>query len=115
VTGNPLPSNARLEKSLEAYLRSHVRRVGGICLKLIPTQNGIPDRLVIFPGGSVHFVELKSENGKVSTLQEVRHGQLRALGVGVSVIWEKAQVRPWLIRALDEASERPARRRRSAQ
>lgn len=72
------------EKNTEAYLRDRVKALGGRSYKWVsPGCSGVPDRIVILPGGKVIFVELKSE-GKTSTaLQKKRQTELRALGCTV--------------------------------
>lgn len=77
------------EKTIEAYLRKRVKAVGGLCIKFTsPSLIGVPDRIVVMPGGKVHFVELKSGRGRgvISTVQERRHRELRALGCEVYVL-----------------------------
>jgi len=50
-----------VEKNLEARLRKFVHRMGGYCVKLLPwAETGLPDRMLILPGGYIIFVELKS-------------------------------------------------------
>lgn len=75
------------EKLIERKLRERVARAGGICLK-INSQffTGLPDRLVLLPGGRVFFVELKSTGRKQSERQIVVSEQLRKLGFPVTVI-----------------------------
>lgn len=59
-----------LEKQLERRLKKEVEKLGGLCLKLItPGFTGIPDRLVIMPGGIIWFVEMKTATGKMSDRQ----------------------------------------------
>ena len=72
------------EKCTEAYLRDQVKALGGRSYKWVsPGCSGVPDRIVILPGGGVFFVELKSE-GKASTEQQrKRQAELRALGCTV--------------------------------
>lgn len=56
-----------LEKSVEDYLVAEVTKRGGFCIKLNPKgYKGIPDRLVILPGGVPIFVELKRPKGGVT-------------------------------------------------
>ena len=88
------------EKSTEAYLRDEVKALGGSSYKWVsPGCSGVPDRIVIPPGGRVFFIELKSE-GKTSTeLQKKRQAELRALGCTVYAdIDTKAKVREVLRR-----------------
>lgn len=75
------------EKALERSLVGKIRQRGGICLKLQGNMYaGMPDRLILLPGGHVVFVELKSEGIKPRKLQLIRHEELRALGFKVFVI-----------------------------
>ena len=88
------------EKDTEAYLRDEVKALGGRSYKWVsPGCSGVPDRIVILPGGRVVFVELKSE-GKTSTAQQKkRQTELRALGCTVYTdIDTKAKVREVLRR-----------------
>lgn len=70
------------EASVESYLRKRVKEAGGLCIKLNPAGNvGIPDRLVLLPGGEMIFVEVKKPRGaKVARLQCYWCDRLRALG-----------------------------------
>ena len=75
------------EKTLERSLVEKIRQLGGICLKLQGNMYaGIPDRLILRPGGKAIFVELKSEGIKPRKLQLIRHEELRTLGFKVFVI-----------------------------
>ncbi len=80
------------EREVERCLKREVEKRGGKCLKFVPDQDpGMPDRLVLFPGGVAVWVELKRPDGKVRKLQEYRHGQLRDLGQRVEVVLTKEQ------------------------
>lgn len=72
------------EKTTERYLRAEVKALGGKSYKWVsPGCSGVPDRIVVMPGGRVVFVELKSE-GKTSTAQQKRRqAELRVLGCTV--------------------------------
>lgn len=75
------------ERNIEACLRDSVKKVGGIAYKWVsPGNNGVPDRIVIIPGGRIIFVELKAPGKKPTALQQVQHDRLRALGCDVRVI-----------------------------
>jgi hypothetical protein len=55
-----------LEKDIEQTLVKMVRKRGGLCLKWVcPGWAGVPDRIVLLPGGKIIFVELKRPSGGV--------------------------------------------------
>ena len=75
------------EKKIEKKLRDTVKAKGGLSLKLLPFQfTGLPDRLVILPGGSAQFVETKSTGDTLSPRQKIVHAKLNALGFTVRII-----------------------------
>lgn len=81
------------ERNIEACLRDSVKKVGGIAYKWVsPGNNGVPDRIVIIPGGRIIFVELKAPGKKPTALQQVQHDKLRALGCDVRVIDSRESV-----------------------
>ena len=50
-------TNKPLEKSIENTLRQAVEDEGGVCLKwTCPGHRGVPDRMILFPGGVIAFV-----------------------------------------------------------
>lgn len=72
------------EKDTERYLNRQVKALGGRSYKWVsPGCSGVPDRIVILPGGRVVFVELKSEGETSTKLQQKRQSELRALGCTV--------------------------------
>ena len=78
---------AESEKTLEARLRKEVEALGGKALKLMSQlHRGLPDRLVLMPGGLAFFVELKSTGKKPTALQTHCHDQLRQMGFEVYVV-----------------------------
>ena len=72
----------QLERDIERKFKTMVERHGGLCLKWVcPGQTGVPDRIVLLPGGRVLFVELKRpKGGKVSPLQMWWAQRLHRLG-----------------------------------
>ena len=81
------------EKEIEQKLVKEVRRAGGMCPKFVsPGSNGMPDRIVMMPGGHLVFVEVKAPGQKPRPLQLVRHDQLRALGFQVIVLDDPKQI-----------------------
>ena len=74
------------EQELEAKLKGKVEKLGGLCLKFYSSISGVPDRIVLIPGGKVYFVEMKCHKGKLSALQTYSHKILRKLDFLVFVI-----------------------------
>ena len=71
-----------MESKIEREFARWVKSQGGYCLK----QNanwyaGVPDRLVILPGGRCFFVEFKSDIGPIRPIQKKRKRELRSRGV----------------------------------
>ena len=72
------------ESYVEQKLTTEAKKRGGLAVKFVsPGFDGVPDRLVLFPGGKVAFVELKAPGKKMRPLQVRRAGQLRMLGFRV--------------------------------
>lgn len=81
------------ERDIEGKLAKAVRQLGGMCPKLVcPGFDGMPDRLVLLPGGRIAFVEVKAPGRKPRPLQEKRHMQLRELGFPVYVLDDPEQI-----------------------
>ena len=60
-----------LEKDVERSLGRMVGRHGGMCLKWVcPGWAGVPDRIILLPGGMIMFVELKRPKGGVISKQQ---------------------------------------------
>ncbi|OYO43039.1 VRR-NUC domain-containing protein [Lachnotalea glycerini] len=75
------------ESDIEKMLVSVVKKLGGRAYKWIsPGNDGVPDRIVIFPDRQPIFVELKTDKGKLSALQSVQIKRLRELGQPVEVV-----------------------------
>ena len=75
------------EKIIEQHLVKAVKNSGGIAPKLVsPGFDGMPDRLVLLPGGRMAFAELKAPGRKPRPLQLRRMAQLSRLGFRVFVI-----------------------------
>ena len=61
------------EAVIESALVKAVRAQGGAAYKLTSqTANGLPDRLVLLPGGKAAFVELKAPGKILRPLQHKR-------------------------------------------
>ena len=84
----------QLERDVEGYLRRQVEKRGGKCYKFIPDiDNGMPDRIIVLPGGILVWVETKNgDDEQARLLQRVQHRKLRSLGQRVEIAHTKAQV-----------------------
>ena len=81
------------EKITEQKLTKAVKNMGGIALKFVsPGFDGMPDRIVLLPGGHIGFVEVKAPGEKPCPLQLSRHGLLRRLGFKVYVLDDEQQI-----------------------
>jgi hypothetical protein len=81
------------EKTIEHKLTIAAKNMGGIALKFVsPGFDGMPDRIVLLPGGHMGFVEVKSMGCKPRPLQLARHRLLRGLGFKVYVLDDEQQI-----------------------
>ena len=75
-----------LESAYEKKLRLRVKALGhgAKCLKFVsPGFSGVPDRLILLPGGNLIFAETKKPGEKERKRQEYVQGLLRKLGFEV--------------------------------
>ena len=81
------------EKALEHKFVMEVKRTGGLAPKLVsPGFDGMPDRLLLLPGGKVAFVEVKAPGQKPRPLQLSRHKLLMKLGFRVFLLDDVRQI-----------------------
>ena len=73
-----------LEARIEKRLRDDVARIGGKAYKFVsPGEGGVPDRVILLPGGKMLFVETKAPGEKERPLQLYQQGVIRSLGFTV--------------------------------
>lgn len=97
------------ERDIEVLLRDGVKQLGGKAYKWVsPGNAGVPDRIVILPGGKVIFVELKQENGRLTRLQRVQQETLLGMGAAAVTLRGEEAVKRYLD-ALKEMMERGAK------
>ena len=75
------------EREIEQILVREVKGLGGRAYKWVsPGNDGVPDRIVILPGKKPIFVELKTEHGRLSSLQKIQLDRLQELGQDTAVV-----------------------------
>ena len=85
-----------LESTVEKRLVRETNARGGWALKFIPSVAGLPDRIILLPGGVIFFVELKRpKGGVVAEHQKVVHAKLKRLGFPVLILSSIDEVVQW--------------------
>ncbi len=85
------------ESYIESRLREAVKRLGGLAIKLTSFSfTGLPDRLILLPGGKVFFVETKCSETKPRSRQLIVHEQLRSLGFMVFIVRTNEDLKEFL-------------------
>lgn len=88
------------ESLVEKKLRQHAEALGGYAWKLT-AWTGVPDRLIILPGGFTGFAEVKKpKGGVVSKLQKHRIEELHERGHVVGIVWTPDHIKPLIHRVL---------------
>jgi hypothetical protein len=73
------------ESAIERDYCARVRREGGMAIKLV-AHIGLPDRLIVLPGGVIYMVEFKAPGQKPRKIQQYVIDKLQSLGATVLVI-----------------------------
>lgn len=85
------------EREIEKKLVDGVRKLGGRAYKFVsPGNDGVPDRIVVLPERVPKFIELKTETGRLSSLQNVQIKKLKDLGQDVRVLYGLEDVKRFL-------------------
>lgn len=59
------------EREVELYFKKRVKKEGGLSFKWSsPSHRGVPDQIAMFKNKGIYFVEIKSDTGRLSALQE---------------------------------------------
>lgn len=70
-----------MERYTERHCRTLAQTIGGVLIKLSPvSMAGIPDRLLLMPGGIIVFIEFKSKGKYLEPLQRWWRDKLVAMG-----------------------------------
>lgn len=96
-----------LEKEIEAKLVKLVRNRGGLCLKWVcPGWAGVPDRIILLPGGRVVFAELKRPKGGIlSSRQAWWAKKLIELGFHWWLLYDIDSLRAFRDKELEERDQ----------
>ena len=84
------------EDIVENLLVRRIDELGGVALKLQPPPAGIPDRLVLLPGGRMYFIELKRPGEGPRKLQVYWLEKLLRMGFEARVLDSKEAVREFV-------------------
>lgn len=94
------------ESNIERFFIKECKKKRWLPLKFVsPSMSGLPDRIVLLPGGKVSFVELKAEGEKPRPLQKAVHKILAGLGFHVYVIDSKSGVKAYVDEISEEVGE----------
>ena len=93
------------EKDIEKWLGERLKKLGCLYFKFVSPMNpGVPDRIVILPGGRTVYVELKTEVGRLSNVQKWQIGRMRAMGADVRQVRGMDEARVFLREVAQEAA-----------
>ncbi|MCY1630900.1 VRR-NUC domain-containing protein [Bacillus paralicheniformis] len=91
------------ESQIERFFKREVEKQGGKAMKFVsPGLSGVPDRLVLLPGGRAVFAEMKAPGEQLRPLQEKRKRDLEALGFEVHVLDSHESVKAFVGRFFSE-------------
>lgn len=94
------------EKDIERFLVNSIKKLGGVAYKFVsPGNAGVPDRLIVMPGGKIYFVELKTEKGVPTVLQCRQMDRLLRLGCDVNLVRGLDGIKNLLARITAEQKE----------
>lgn len=98
-------AKAMREKDIEKWLGERLKKLGCLYFKFVSPMNpGVPDRIVILPGGRTVYVELKTEVGRLSNVQKWQIGRMRAMGADVRQVRGMDEARVFLREVAQEAA-----------
>lgn len=91
-----------LEKQIERLLVDNIKKLGGMCFKFVSTScAGSPDRLVLLPNSNIVFVELKTEKGRLSSIQKHTIDEMKKRGADVRVLYGRQDVKNFIADVMD--------------
>ena len=85
------------ENDIERFFKKEVEKHGGLVWKFVsPNQSGVPDRIVMMPGGKVVFAEIKAPGKKPRPLQLAVIDKIARLGITTWVIDSRVLVHSFI-------------------
>jgi hypothetical protein len=91
------------ESQIESKMVRLVRDRGGLCYKFVsPNNPGVPDRIVIIPGGKTIYVELKTLFGRASEIQKWQIAEMQKRGADVRLLHGWDAVKEFLEEVMPE-------------
>lgn len=95
-----------LEKEVEKLLTKEVKKLGGLSFKWVsPGNAGVPDRIILIPKLMPVFVELKTDKGKCTRLQEIQQKRIRSVYDSVIVLYGKDDVVGFIATCCEQLAE----------
>lgn len=92
------------ESQIERRLVGGVKAHGGLCYKFVSPGNiGVPDRIVITPGGKTIYVELKTGTGRMAEMQKWQRSELQKRGADVRTLYGMDAVKDFLREVFEDA------------
>lgn len=92
------------ESQIERRLVRGVRAHGGLCYKFVSPGNiGVPDRIVITPGGRTIYIELKTKTGRMAEMQKWQRRELEKRGADVRALYGMDAVEAFLREVFGDA------------
>lgn len=86
------------EKQVEKYLNEKVQDCGGISRKWSsPNHAGVLDRILVFLGGEVWFIEVKDNGKKPTPTQKREILRLREVGANAGYLAGQGQVAEFVL------------------
>jgi hypothetical protein len=88
-----VPQTRTRERDVEAYLRKRVKATGGECYKWVsPGRRNVPDRICMWPGGYIVFVEVKRPGGRPTEGQKRELQRIRDKGFHATWVANEASI-----------------------
>ena len=85
------------ERDVERYFKAQLEKRGALVFKFVsPGQAGVPDRVVLLPGGRVVFAEMKAPGEKPRPLQRAVFARMARAGHPVYIIDSREAVKRFM-------------------